>query len=486
MHAALALPGTTSRPGRRAPSPGNQTVGWEGKLSLAGQFRWASLIVLLAAMLAAGSWIAGETERGVLNRTGALTALYVDSVLQDTLGELAVQDHLSADAAAELDHLAHETPLGQRIVDFRVWSLSGEVLYSSSDSSLVGRHYGVSEHLARALRGWVVADLSNLDEPEQAPLRSRWTQLLEVYTPVHQETGDGRTIAAVEFYQRPDDLARQITSSRMQIWALTGGATLLVYLFLAGLVQRGSAIIARQQAALGRQVAELEELHQRLRESAGRTTTLNDKALRRIGADLHAGPGQGLALALLRMEVFEQAVECGCLPAEDLATVRGAVSEAMAELRTISGGLRLPQLEALPVAEVVRRAVSKHERRTGHAVRLELGALPDDAPLSVRIVLFRTLEEALSNASRHAAGSGLVVRAWPEADGVALSVADDGPGFAPDEAFGAGHLGLAYVREQAELLGGRVTIDAAPGRGTRVQVWLPSATLGGRRSTRAG
>ena len=69
---------------------------------------------------------------------------------------------------------------------------------------------------------------------------------------------------------------------------------------------------------------------------------------------------------------------------------------------------------------------------------------------------------------------------------MALIVADDGPGFAPDEAFGEGHLGLAYVREQAELLGGRVTIDAAPGRGTRVQVWLPSANLGGRRSTRAG
>jgi signal transduction histidine kinase len=348
------------------------------------------------------------------------------------------------------------------------------VLYSSSDSSLVGGRYGVSDHLARALRGWVVADLSTLDEPEQAPLRSRWNQLLEVYTPVHQESGDGRTIAAVEFYQPPDDLVRQINSSRLQIWMATGGATLLVYLFLAGMVQRGSATIARQQAALGQQVVELEELHGRLRESAGRTTTLNEKALRRIGADLHAGPGQGLALALLRMEVFDHAVDCGCLRAEDLATVRGAVTEAMADLRTISSGLRLPQLEALPLAEVVRRAVSNHERRTGHAVRVEVGAVPEDVPLSVRILLFRTLEEVLANASRHAGGSGLAVLAWPEADGVALVVADDGPGFAPEEACGEAHVGLAYLREQAELLGGRLTIDSAPGHGTRVRVWLPS------------
>jgi signal transduction histidine kinase len=461
------------RPPVAAAGGSEQPVRWTGKLSLTGQFRWACLVVLIVAMLGAGTWIAQQTEIGALHRTASLTALYVDSALQEPLSVLASQDRLEKEQCAALDHLLHETPLGQRIVELRVWSTTGEVLYSS-DADMVGRTFPVSYNLDRALHGYVAADLSPLDRDENASLGVNGpVELLEVYAPVHPKDASGRVLGAVEFYQRPDDLLAEINTSRIQIWGLVGAGTLAIYLLLAGIVHRGTSLIARQQAALRRQFSELEHLHARLREAAGRTTTLNERALRRVGADLHAGPGQALALALLRVETLHRACTCGCLAEDAVGTVRGAVQDAMAELRLIAAGLRLPELEPLKLEEVVARSVDRHTRRSGHPVALQLGALPAQAPLSVKIVLFRALEEGLSNASRHAGGLGLTARVWSADGGIALVIADAGPGFVPQPELEDEHLGLANLREHIELLSGRFAVASVPGRGTRIEAWLP-------------
>ena len=449
------------------------THGWSGWLSLGGQFRWASLLILAFAMIGVGAVVTKQAESSALNRTAALTALYVDSALADQLAGLATQPRLSPSEIATLNHLLHETMLGERLVDFRVWSPSGEVLYSSTES-LIGQHHPVSDKLARALRGWVVADLSSLDQAENAYLHSRSDQLLEVYAPVRQQDSNGRVLAAIEFYQSPDDLLNEIASERLRSWTIVGAVTLAVYLLLAGVVQRGSAVIAGQQAALHSQVGELERLHERLRSAAGRTTTLNEKALRRTGADLHAGPGQALALALLRLDAIHGECRCGCLVESELETLRSAVTDAMSDLRSIAAGLRLPELEPLGVADVIRRAVITHERRSGQSVALEVADLPDQAPLATKIVLFRTLEEALSNATRHGQGAPVSVRAEVKSKKtLSVLVADEGPGFDPGLAFADGHLGLANSRERAELLGGLLVVDSAPGNGARVELRLP-------------
>jgi signal transduction histidine kinase len=122
---------------------------------------------------------------------------------------------------------------------------------------------------------------------------------------------------------------------------------------------------------------------------------------------------------------------------------------------------------------VIRRAVRTTERRTGLSIPLGLAELPEHAPLATKIVLFRTLEEALSNAVRHGHGIGMSVRARLEGDLVAVCVADEGPGFRPDPAIEQAHLGLANCRERAELLGGRLDVESAPGAGARVWIRLP-------------
>ena len=99
------------------PTPLAQAIGiprtgpvraWSGRLSLTGQFRWASLLILVFAMLGVGAVVSQQAEASALNRRAALTALYVDSALSDQLASLATQPRLSPSEIATLNHLLHE------------------------------------------------------------------------------------------------------------------------------------------------------------------------------------------------------------------------------------------------------------------------------------------------------------------------------------------------------------------------------------------
>jgi signal transduction histidine kinase len=273
-------------------------------LSLATQFLLASLVVLLIGALVVGAWVGQQAEASVVNQTASLTGLYVDSVIAPYLQPLAQQSTLPPAQIAALDQRLASRPLGNQVVAIKVWSVDGTILYSP-DPRLIGRHFAVEGGLVGAVRGWVSAEMTDLSEPENVFERQRWSRLLEVYIPVREQSG-GRVIAVTEFYQLPDDLDRQIARARAQSWALVAAVFLVTYLALAGIVRRGSDTIVRQQKALREQVAELsrlldqnQRLRERVRQAAGRATALNEQALRRISADLHDGPGQALALALL-------------------------------------------------------------------------------------------------------------------------------------------------------------------------------------------
>jgi signal transduction histidine kinase len=149
------------------------------------------------------------------------------------------------------------------------------------------------------------------------------------------------------------------------------------------------------------------------------------------------------------------------------------VSSALGDVRLIASGLRSPTFEAMTLAQVVERGVREHERRTGQSVALELDDAPADAPIVVKIGLYRVLQEALSNAARHAAGAAIDVRLAGSGDDVRLDVRDRGPGFDP-ATIRPDALGLAGMRERAELLGGSFSIGfGEDGRGTRVSLSLP-------------
>jgi signal transduction histidine kinase len=120
---------------------------------------------------------------------------------------------------------------------------------------------------------------------------------------------------------------------------------------------------------------------------------------------------------------------------------------------------------------VIGRAVRDHGRRSGTPVDLLLTDLPQHVPLPVKIAAFRALQEALSNATRHGKGAQVTVKACVRREQLCLTVTDRGPGFVASAA-DKGGLGLASMRERAELLGGRFRVQSSP-RGTSVHLRWP-------------
>ena len=298
--------------------------------------------------------------------------------------------------------------------------------------------------LAEALTGRVVAERSDLQSPENVLERGRFDHLLEMYVPVRQR-GSDRIIAVAEFYQLPEELDREVGNARLETWILVGIAVLVSYLVLHGVVRQASETIDRQQAALRQQVGELSSLlaqnaalHQRVSAAAARTTTLNERSLRRIGADLHDGPAQMLSLALLRLDAGAGRAGRRRPGRADQAVIQGAVQDALREMRAIASGLRLPELESATV-DGGRRAGHRRPSPTDGCARVEADRrrCPTDVPLSVRIALFRALQELLSNATRHGAGHHHGRPACRRRCLLRLDVSDEGPGLRPRPAWPA-------------------------------------------------
>ena len=87
------------------------------------------------------------------------------------------------------------------------------------------------------------------------------------------------------------------------------------------------------------------------------------------------------------------------------------------------------------------------------------------------------MQEALTNAARHAGVADVTVRYWADANMLTLQVEDKGRGFDPELALkSAGTSGLAGIQERVSLLGGRLKMESAPGAGSRITVELPIGT----------
>ena len=245
----------------------------------------------------------------------------------------------------------------------------------------------------------------------------------------------------------------------------------------SGIVLRGSRTIHTQRSALEAKVAELQALlsqnsilRQRVQRASRRATAINERYLRRIGADLHDGPAQLVALAALRMDsplLVDPTAPSKRRKAE-IADIHHTLDEAMREIRAICNGLVLPQIENAAVADILRLAVAEHERRTASSVSLSLPAQLADLGTSEKISIYRFAQEGLNNAWRHGKGKDQAVTAAMTGSKLVIQVVDGGPGFAPASSEG---LGLAGLRERIESIGGHFEISSSR-EGTRLTITL--------------
>ncbi|ASY65226.1 hypothetical protein SJ05684_b42440 (plasmid) [Sinorhizobium sojae CCBAU 05684] len=451
--------------------------------ALSSQFLLAGGIVAAAAMLVVGAFVTNLIEEAVTRNSAATTALYVDSVIAPLLPDMQTAEVLDDAVARALDETLGQGALGNRLLEFRLWRADGTVLYSSH-AEIAGKRFELSPELRTAFSGEMVAQLQSQDDFQDVTGRPAGNPFLEIYNPVLQPWS-GEVVAVSEFHEIAHDFLQSLLRARFLTWLAVAGFTLAFFIMLSAIVMRGSRTIEKQRAALKQRIDELsallsqnETLRGRVQHASQRATALNEKMLRRIGADLHDGPAQLLAYASLRLDsdLLTNPSTSDEKRDRELAAIKASLEEAMHEIRTLCNGLVLPQIEAASLPEILERCVQAHRQRTGTAVDLSLSDPPAHLSPSAKICIFRFVQEALNNAYRHAGGIGQRVTQTLEGERIRIEVADGGPGFDPSQ-ISSTSLGLAGLRERVESLGGTFELNAAA-TGTVVRMWLDIREIG--------
>jgi signal transduction histidine kinase len=206
------------------------------------------------------------------------------------------------------------------------------------------------------------------------------------------------------------------------------------------------------------------------RESLRKIIEGQEMERRRLARELHDETGQALTSVLLGLKAVESADDL----AAALADLRELVVSTLQEVRRLAVELRPKALDDFGLVPAVERLVETSNVTTGMAVALESNLGEERLPSEVETTLYRVVQEALTNISKHAAASNVSVVLVRRDTAVTALIEDDGRGFSrADE--GRGGIGLAGMRERLALLDGRLTIESTRGRGTTLVAEVPLA-----------
>jgi PAS domain S-box-containing protein len=216
-------------------------------------------------------------------------------------------------------------------------------------------------------------------------------------------------------------------------------------------------------------------------ESSRRLATLSHNLVavqeatrRRLAQELHDRTSPNLAAIAINLEsaaLFLHQSDWQRV-AERMADNRALIEDTAIGIREICTDLRPPALDYAGLVAAVDAYVSQFSRRTGIAVAVECAPEAFHPPAEVESMLFRIVQEALTNVAKHAQATRASVSLAVDKAEIVLTIRDDGHGFTPDQPAGHAGLGLINMREMAEFLGGTFDIQSSPDCGTRVHVTI--------------
>jgi two-component system, NarL family, nitrate/nitrite sensor histidine kinase NarX len=240
------------------------------------------------------------------------------------------------------------------------------------------------------------------------------------------------------------------------------------------LLHRGETAVSPEQqqfiACLGNQLG-VAVANARFQEEIERLAILEERG--RIARELHDSLAQTLSWLHLKMDLLTQTIEAGNIPQtrQEALDVRQVVDQAVFEVRESIDGLRVQPDSSFSSA--ISTYVAEFSRRSGLPVDLTIGKECRLNPV-VEIEALRILQEALTNAYKHAEATRLDVYFQRFNGYVELSVRDNGRGFNPQAATEGGHYGLRIMQERAERVKGSFYLESAAGVGTQIILRLPA------------
>jgi two-component system nitrate/nitrite sensor histidine kinase NarX len=213
------------------------------------------------------------------------------------------------------------------------------------------------------------------------------------------------------------------------------------------------------------------------RQRAEEAATLAERE--RLRAELHDDLAQTLGFLNLETDRVREAVAAGRgnEAGREMERIKAAIHTAYEQVRAALTGLGEPAPAAGDLSQKLSACLDEFRRASGISAEL-VGADPAGLMLSAAAQrqVVRMVREALTNVRRHAQAERVWVRVEQGHGEVSFTVEDDGGGFDPSDVRGEHHLGLTIMRIRAERSGGQVTVDSAPGAGTRVIIRFPLNT----------
>lgn len=227
-----------------------------------------------------------------------------------------------------------------------------------------------------------------------------------------------------------------------------------------------------------RDVTEQRRMQDSLRYYLSEITKVQEEERKRIARELHDDTSQALFALSRQLDNFTRSnTKLTTDTVTFLKDLREQVNTTLEGMRRFTQELRPPMLDDLGLLATLRWEVSDFEKRSGTKADLIVKGNERRFATEVELLTFRIIQEALRNVEKHAEASKVEVEIEFGEGKTGILVADDGKGFDPGESLAdlprLGKLGLAGMEERVRLLNGRIKIESALGKGTRVAVELP-------------
>jgi signal transduction histidine kinase len=353
-------------------------------------------------------------------------------------------------AIARVGRALQGSALRDPVVRVKIWDADGRILWSD-EPRLIGARYPLGAEETAAMRaGRTNAGVSDLSQPENRFERN-YEKLLEVYLPIRGPAG--RPLL-YESYSRFSSITESAQRKAADLVPALLGALLLLWLVTLPLAWS----LARR-------------LQQRQREREAllqRAIDAQDVERRRIAAALHDDVVQDLAGLGFSLSAAAHGAD-----APILRDAADQTRQTLRKLRSALVDIYPPRLQSAGLQAAIDDLTAPLAAQ-GAQVAVDLPA----AELSeqTEALVFRTVQEGLRNASRHAAARRVEVNVSVGRDRATATVSDDGRGFDPANAAngdGGAHMGLQLLSDMARDAGGELKVRSAPGEGTSVTLEVP-------------
>jgi signal transduction histidine kinase len=229
------------------------------------------------------------------------------------------------------------------------------------------------------------------------------------------------------------------------------------------------AKVAERTDELRDVITNLQEIDEQRRRLLEHVVRAAEEERTRIAHDIHDDPVQKIVALKMQLELLGKK-HPGLSGIDDAMEV---VKVTIKSMRTLLFDLSPPTLEDEGLGSAL--AYLLENSGSSFAWTVDDDAMGEDPPIRSSLIMYRIAQEAVANARKHSQAAHVRVTLARRDGGTSMQIVDDGVGFMPQDAVVAapGHLGLAAIRERAEMAGGSCKLWSLPGEGTTMEVWLP-------------